>query len=216
MKLSRILEFFRHRPFFETQELRMLFDEPVAQIQVNLSRWVGAGKVVQLRRGRYILAEEFWYRAPSIYYISNYLYRPSYVSLHSALEFHGFIPEATGIIQAVTPRQTQRWSTPMGTFQYRSIKKERFFGYQKYSLKETDSHSKQTSFFMAVPEKALLDLFYLLQGEWTIQRIEEMRFQNLQELNFAKFQDYATQFNSPKVERAAHHFLNLNFRAVMT
>lgn len=194
----------------------MLFDEPVAQIQVNLSRWVREGKVVQLRRGRYILAEEFWYRTPSIYYISNYLYRPSYVSLHSALEFHGFIPEATGIIQAVTPRQTQRWSTPMGTFQYRSIKKERFFGYQKYSLKETDSHSNQKSFFMAVPEKALLDLFYLLQGEWTIQRIEEMRFQNLQELNFAKFQDYATQFSSPKVERAAHHFLNLNFRAVMT
>ena len=43
---------------------------------------------------------------------------------------------------------------------------------------------------MAFPEKALLDLFYLSEGEWTTERIQEMRFQSLQELDFAKFQRY--------------------------
>ncbi len=68
---------------------------------------------------------------------------------------------------------------------------------------------------MAFPEKALLDLFYLSEGEWTTERIQEMRIQGLQALDFAKFQRYAKRFNSPKVERAASNLLNLNFRAVL-
>ncbi len=68
---------------------------------------------------------------------------------------------------------------------------------------------------MAVPEKALLDLFYFLQGEWTVERIKEMRFQNLQDLDFPRFKRYVKQFHSPKIEEAAHTFLNLSFSAVL-
>ena len=215
MKFERLLHSFQKRPFFETKELTMLFDEPAPQIQARLSHWVAKGKLIQLRRGRYTLSEKFWYQQPSTYYISNYLYRPSYVSLHSALEFHGLIPEAVGMIQALTPKQTQRWITPIGTFHYRSIKQERFFGYRQYSLNGKGSLSNQRRFLMAFPEKALLDLFYLSEGEWTSERIEEMRIQNLRELDFTRFQRYAKRFNSPKVERAAFNLLNLNFRAVL-
>ncbi len=209
MKLNEIVRFFRKRPFFETKELTMLLDEPPSQIQARLSRLVKEKKLIQLRRGKYILDEEFRYSEPSIYYISNYLYRPSYVSLHSALEFHNLIPEAVGIIQAITPRQSRRWTTPLGRFYYHSIKQQRFFGYQQYFLSISDPLA-QTRFSMACPEKALLDLFYFNEGDWTMDRLNEMRFRNLQEIDFVKMRAYAKRFKSPKIERAVVNLVTLS------
>ncbi|MFQ5799596.1 MAG: hypothetical protein ACE5H0_13015, partial [Bacteroidota bacterium] len=87
----------------------MLFQEPSAQIQARLSRWVSQDRLIRLRRGKYLLAQEYRRREASLYYISNYLYRPSYVSLYSTLEFHGLIPEAVGIVHAVTSRHGEKW-----------------------------------------------------------------------------------------------------------
>ena len=209
MKFNEIVRFFRKRPFFETKELTMLLDEPPSQIQARLSRLVKEKKLIQLRRGKYILDEEFRYSEPSIYYISNYLYRPSYVSLHSALEFHNLIPEAVRIIQAITPRQSRRWTPPLGRFYYHSIKQQRFFGYQQYFLSISDPLA-QTGFSMACPEKALLDLFYFNEGDWTLERLNEMRFQNLQEIDFVKMRAYAKRFKSPKIERAVVNLVTLS------
>lgn len=186
----------------------MLFREPSAQIQARLSRWVSQGRLVQLRRGKYLLAKEYRRREPSVYYISNYLYRPSYVSLYSALEFHGMIPETVGVVQAVTSRHGRQWETPEGRFQYRSIKQDRFWGYSQFSLSSDESATVQERFLAATPEKALLDLFYLSADEWTEERILGMRFQNLDQLVPEALHQSARKFRSPKVSRAVERLLD--------
>jgi len=55
MKYDDLLKSFSSRPFFETADLLTLFPEDEAQILPRLSRWVAAGKLVRLRRGKYML-----------------------------------------------------------------------------------------------------------------------------------------------------------------
>ena len=59
----------------------------------NLTRWVKQNLLVKLRNS--------WYSFPDYikmsniqHFVSNKIYSPSYVSLHSALAFYGIIPEA--------------------------------------------------------------------------------------------------------------------------
>ena len=209
MRFAKLAQLLRDRPFFEARELDHLFDEPRAQIQARISRWVRQGKLLRLRRGKYVLAEEYRRREPSLYYISNYLLRPSYVSLHSALEFHGMIPEAVGMVQAITAKHGREWITPLGAFRYRSIRQNRFWGYREYSTSAGNSRSRQGRFLMASGEKALLDLFYHDPGEWTDARIRGMRFQNLEDIDPQRFVECAQRFDSPKVARAAERLLVL-------
>ena len=132
MKFIEIVKLFQDRPFFEAGEVRIAFDEPSLQIEARLSRWANEGKIVRLRRKRYLLAGEYRRREPSIEYISNLLYRPSYISLRTALEIYGLIPEAVKILESTTTKKTAEWNTPIGTFKYYSIKTERFWGYRIY------------------------------------------------------------------------------------
>lgn len=208
MKFDELAENFNDRPFFELKEVLSLYDDPPAQIKNQLSTWAGQDKLIHLRREKYLLAGPYRKLTPSVYYISNYLYRPSYVSLHTALQYHGMIPEAVAMIQAVTPRHGQRWETELGVFDYRSIKQDRFWGSEFVRL--GDPNDVQNSFHMARPEKTLLDLFYLDKGEWTKPRLEEMRFQNLEKLDPETLETDASRFDSPKVSRAVERLLSLH------
>lgn len=211
MKFTDVTRLFGDRPFFETAELVALFDEPKGQVQARLSRWVANGRLLRLRRGCYLLAPEYARRQPSEYYVSNYLLRPSYVSLHSALEFHGLIPEAVRLIEALTPKHGGEWRTPLGTFRYRSIRQDRFFGYRRYATRIVPGSLVPTrapgAFLMALPEKALLDVVYLGRSAWGRSRVAGMRFQNLEELDKHRFMQFARCFDSPKVRRGAETIL---------
>ncbi len=206
MKFEKILQEFSGNPFFELRELRSLAPESDSQLMNQLSQWVKQEKLVRLRKGKYLLSSTYRKFTPSTYYISNYLYRPSYVSLATALQFYDLIPEAVAPVQAITTRHGREWTNELGRFVYRKIKQERFWGYREEVLGKIPT---QNRFLVARPEKAILDLMYIQNGEWTRERMTEMRFQSLESLNFDRFQDYSKRFNSPKIKRAARRFVEL-------
>ena len=120
----------------------------------NLTRWVKNGYLVKLRNGHYMFSD--YLNQPNInLYIANRIYRPSYVSLHSALSFYGLIPEAVSRTTSVTPLKTTDLVNSTGSYSYKSIKSGNFFGYNQLPF-----HSGK-SILMATPDKALLDLLYL-------------------------------------------------------
>jgi len=206
MKFETIIEKFSGAPFFELEEVRQISNEPESQIANQLSQWTKQDKIVRLRRGKYLLGSQYRKFTPSSYYISNYLYRPSYVSLETALQYYDLIPEAVGLVQAVTPKHGREWSNESGRFAYRSIKNDRFWGYRDDRL---DSIPSQNRFFIAKPEKAILDLIYLSNGEWTRERINQMRFQSFETLDYETLQKFSDKFHSPRLERATRRFIDL-------
>lgn len=124
------------------------------------------------------------------YRISNKLYPPSYVSLETALWHHGLIPEATFIIQAISSRKTMVFSTLQGTFHYRNLKPECYFGYSVERL-------GNQPVVIAEPEKALLDLLYLNHTLSSEEDIEALRLNELQmrSLDWEKLVHYTRIFN---------------------
>lgn len=207
MKFDELVERFARRPFFELRELLALSDDAPKSLKNQISAWVQRDKVVRLRREKYLLNKPYRKTEPSVFYVANYLLRPSYVSRQTALQYHGLIPESVAPIQSVTPKHGNEWETPLGTFTYSSIKQERFWGYTEYSAPANDD--PQQAFHMARPEKALLDLFYFEKGSWPPERLEAMRFQNLDRLEPSTFQEFAVRYDSPKVRDASENLLAL-------
>lgn len=203
MKYEELIRQFRARPFFETPELMILFDEPEAQIMARLSRWAKQGKLIRLRRGKYLLADSYQKYPADIFYISNYLYPPSFISLYTALHYYGCVPEEVHRIQAVTSRQTKSWQTPLGYFQYISTQADRFFGYTRVEL----GPGEQQVAFIAELERALIDVCYSSAGEWTPKRWQELRLQNSEQIDIEHLQELARNLNSPKVNRGVTHLI---------
>lgn len=210
MKYQELIKLFKDRPFFEANELRVLFNENPEQIQANISRWVAGGKLIKLRRSKYLLPEEFRTRDIRKEYISNFLYRPSYISLRTALSIYNMIPEAVFIQEAVTTRKTAQWETSFGSYKYYSISRNRFWGYRQINPAR-GSNSHQQNFFIGEPEKALLDLFYLQGMKWNRNRIKEMRFQNLDQINVDKLLKYADKFKRKNIKKILERFLDMYF-----
>jgi len=122
--------------------------------------------------------------------ISNKIYRPSYISLESALSYYGLIPEAVFQITGITSRKTYNIQTGIANFNYRSIHKSLFWG---YGLNTETSHD----FFIADPEKTILDYLYLNPHLDDIRSLAELRFNrerfnNL--LNISKLKKYLRIF----------------------
>ncbi len=129
--------------------------------------------------------------------ISNCLVRPSYISLQTALSFHGLIPEGVYTFIAVTPRKTIRYETAYGNFVYRTIKPPLYFGYHV-------NHAQGVPVLIAEPEKAILDFLYLGSTLNTIADMDALRinretFDNL--IDPHKLQSYAACFESATLER---------------
>ena len=177
-------------------------DERRDAILVQLSRFMKAGKVVGLRRGMYTLPDAYRRVSLSPARLANQLYHPSYLSGLWALAAHDLIPERVVWLTSVTPRPPHRFENSFGVFDYRNLKQDAFFGYAPLRYGEVDA-------LVAESEKALLDLWHLGPGEWTVERLVEMRYQNTERVSAEKLRDYAERFRSQRLLRAAARFLEL-------
>jgi predicted transcriptional regulator of viral defense system len=134
----------------------------------NLGRWVKKGWLVKLRNGYYSFPE-YLNEPDFVHYIANRIYRPSYISLHSALAFYGIIPESIVQTTSVTTLKTALFENPFGTFSYKTIKPELFFGYETKTLRD------DRTMLISKPEKALVDLLYLYPGYDSEEELEGLR-----------------------------------------
>lgn len=195
MKLDDFLKRVRGLPVVDAEILLAGVTNP-GPIKVQLSRWTKSGKLIKLKNNIYLLSENF--RKVDIYepYIASVLKKPSYISLEKAFEYHGLIPEAVPVFTSVTTKRPERIVTAIGTFDYRHIKNSLFWGYDSVLV------NKQQA-FIACPEKALLDFFYLKGLRADDNYLYEMRLQNFERINFKKLLGFARRFEGPGVLRIA-------------
>ncbi|OGQ34377.1 MAG: hypothetical protein A3F16_04540 [Deltaproteobacteria bacterium RIFCSPHIGHO2_12_FULL_43_9] len=170
--------------------------ENVAQVRLQVARWVKDGRLIKLHKGLYQLADPYIKIIPEKFTIANKIKSHSYVSLQSALAYHDMIPEYVAEVTSVTAGRPQTIETPVGRFSYRHIKKNLFNGFRL-----TELSSGQYA-FIAVPEKALLDLVYLNAHGESEAYLEELRLQNLDKINKKILRKIALESGIPKLKRA--------------
>lgn len=198
MKFEELLRLVRGEPVFGT-ELLLCGDVDPGDVRRQLSRWTRSGKVVQLRRGVYVLGEPYRGAPPHPFLVANRLVRGSYVSTESALAHAGLIPEAVPSTTSVCTGRPLTLHTSIGVFSYRHIKLSLFYGYVREPLID------RRSAHVALPEKALLDLVHLVPGADRPAYIDELRLQNLERLDLSRLTRLAEDAGSPKLRRAAAH-----------
>ena len=203
MEFSKLLEIVGDEPVFETG-LLLAGDIDPANVRRQLSRWTQTGRIYQLRRGVYALAPPFQKVKPHPFLVANRLVPGSYVSLQSALAYHGLIPEAVPVATSVSARRPARWDTPLGVYEYRHVKNELLFGYQW-----TEVGNGQRA-FVATGEKALLDLVHLQPRGDNPEYLRQLRLQNLERLDLDRLQDQAARAKSYKLCRAVDRIVELS------
>jgi len=175
MNFDRLLELVGEEPIFETA---LLLAGPVnpAAIHLQLSRWVTSGRIYQLRRGLYAIAPPYQKVKPNPFVIANRMVRASYVSCQTALAYYDLIPDIVQVTVSVTAGRPGRWETPLGVYQFHHIQQDLLRGYRMLDL---GNHQQA---LVATPEKALLDLIYLTPGGSTPAYMNELRLQNMEQI----------------------------------
>ena len=138
-------------------------------------------------------------------YIANRMYRPSYISLHSAMAFHGFIPESIVQTTSVSTMKTKRFENSLGSFSYKKLKPQLFFGYTHLQF------TKDKTILIATPEKSILDLLYLYpfyntKNELLNLRLDEEMLHEMVQTD--RFHEFLARFESKSLEKRADLFFN--------
>lgn len=167
------------------------------QVRLQLTRWVKAGRLFQLRRGLYALAPPWRKVEPHPFLLANRLRRGSYVSLQSALAWHGAIPEHVPVVTSVGVGRPGIAKTPIGTFQFCYLAESLRFGYVRTEVAPRQFAS------VASPEKALLDLVHLTPGADDADFLRELRLQNQSLFQSHALDELARRSGKPKLLRAS-------------
>ena len=202
MKFEELLAAVGDEPLFETA-LLLAGDVDPAAVHRQLSRCVKAGRLYQLRRGLYAVAPPFQRVRPHPFLVANRLVPGSYVSLQSALGHFALIPESVPVTTSVTIGRPGRWSTPLGTYDFRHIQPDFLHGYRRTLLMGGQEA------LLATPEKTLLDLIYLEPDGDSPAYLDELRLQNMDGLDLNELRRLAEASGKPKLRRAAERIAHL-------
>lgn len=166
MKYLELIDKIRTNIFPLSHVYKFFGDEDAKLIKIQLHRFAQKKLIKQIKRGWYYFDE----KKIDEHVLASLLYKPSYISLESALNYYGIIPDVSFETTLVSPTTTKKIKTSLGIFSYQKIKKELFFGFQTMKAQEDN-------FYLARKEKALLDFFYIRKIRSTKQlRLRLNRF----------------------------------------
>ena len=155
-----IIENFKHH-YISDAEIKVLLG---AQTSDNsryaiVKRALRSGELKKIKRGLYSLSEKYRTEKLNLLALADLIYYPSYISLQSALDYYGMVPEGVYSITSVTSKKTKEFNTPFGNFYFHSVPKKFFhFGITRVE--------KNGVFLVAEPLKALLDYIYIFKKDW--------------------------------------------------
>ncbi len=134
---------------FRTAEVAAYLNSSNGAASQMLARLAAAGHLLRLRHGVWTFPGKLDPLALASHLTAPF---PSYVSLQSALYYHGLISQIPSVTYAVSVGRTRLFRTPMGTVSVHHLQPEFFFGFEVMEPSGTA---------VATPEKALLDFLYL-------------------------------------------------------
>lgn len=157
-------------------------NEKTTSVRMQLFRLTRKGLVGQIKRGLY------YFDSAKIdeLELANRLFSPSYISLETALNYYGLIPDIPATTMSVTTITTRKIKSDFGSYYFLKIKPELYFGYSPVV-----STTPGVSYNIAQKEKALLDYLYLRR----IKTIADLRF-DLTNIDKKLYQQYVSYYPS--------------------
>ena len=153
----------------------------------NLTRWSHKDLLIKLRQGWYAFPE-LLQRPDFARYVACRIYRPSYISLHTALSIYGMIPEAVTSITSISTLKTARFENKFGQYSY------------------------QLTWLLAQPEKALLDLLYLYPFYDNDTELEQLRLDEAymtEELDIERLKEYQQKISNKALDSRVKKLLRI-------
>ena len=135
----------------------------------KIQRMVEKGELISLKRGLYLVGDNWREAAFSYELLANAIYAPSYISLSWALSKYQLIPEQVHEVTSISYKRSQRVENKIGRFSYIQSKSSLF----SIGLNIMSEDSK-TNFRIASKEKALCDMIIYSKG-LTLRSLKEMQ-----------------------------------------
>jgi predicted transcriptional regulator of viral defense system len=166
------------KKYFNLRQFANTLNMPVSSAKVTASRYVKARALIRPKRDLYVSAEQWEYLTPEDkFQLANLIQTPSYISLLTALSYYEISTQIQReFIESVAIKRTKQVEVKGTVFNYTKIKKELYFGFVRVR-----------DFFIAEPEKALLDAFYLTSlNKYTLD-IEALDFDKIDKEKLLEF-----------------------------
>lgn len=135
-------------PVLYTQDVSAYLGVDIKYANKILARLAKLEQIIHLCRGKWIFPDSDPFSIPEIL-TSPF---PAYISLQTALYFHGMISQIPSMIYAVSVARTRMYKTIIANVSIHHVKPEFFFGFEE---------KKNGLLKIATPEKALIDFLYL-------------------------------------------------------
>lgn len=174
MKYLDLLSLIKVNIFTILDVVKLFPQENEETIRIQLHRFSQRGLIIQIKRGLYCFDKN---KIDELE-LAGILYQPSYISLETALNYYGMIPDIAAGVTSVTTVTTKTITNQFGAFYYLKIKPELFWGF------ETGGN-----FNLAQKEKTILDYFYLRK----IRSLTELRL-DVKSLDRKLYARYSTYF----------------------
>lgn len=160
-------------PFFTLKTLKDILEvRKENSLFPVIKRLLQAGILVKIERDKYLLKGARVHD----FALANFIYRPSYISFESALNFYGILSQFPYETSSVTSKKTVEKTFESKVFVYNHIKRDLFWGYKK-----------QDNFLIAFPEKALLDQLYLSAKGYKNIGLDEYDLNKINKIRLKKY-----------------------------
>jgi predicted transcriptional regulator of viral defense system len=181
LSISQILKE-KNIPFLNTTSFQRLFNISNHNTAYKTLQRLTQQKILKrIAPGKYMVIE----LQPHKFAIANFIYSPSYISLESALNYYGILPQFPFTITSVTVNRKKTIENQT-TYDYSHISPQLYWGFETHQ-----------SFIIANKEKALIDLMYLSSKGLTNISIDEL---DLSLINKKKIKFYSQQLKAPQFQ----------------
>ncbi len=137
---------------FTHDQLEHLFSTTISNVNAKISYMVKKGELIRLKKGIYVLGEDYQKEPIDTISVANILYAPSYVSYEYALSYYELIPERVYEVTSASLRGKKSFETDLGRFSYKPVP------LQAYAIGvDWFYDSVNGGKLIATPEKALCD-----------------------------------------------------------
>jgi predicted transcriptional regulator of viral defense system len=150
------------KPYISSGDLKPILNGSADALQSVLKRLVKDNTLIRLKRDFYLITSKIQKKKTEAFEIAALLYGPSYISLESALSFHGWIPESVPVIISASSRRSNKFENFLGVFIYYHIPISVFH----IGVSAIYNSDDKANIFIADPWKALADYIYIKKRSW--------------------------------------------------